>query len=98
MSSEKLIHLNFEVFGKVQGVYFRKNTQAKAKELGIRGWIRNTEQKTVKGELQGEVGNIRKMKVWLEKEGSPKSRIDQAIFKNEKEIKMHSFNDFSIKK
>ena len=34
-----LIHLDFEVFGKVQGVFFRKYTQKKGNELGLRGLI-----------------------------------------------------------
>ena len=34
--------VSFEVFGKVQGVYFRKHTQAKARELGLTGWVQNT--------------------------------------------------------
>lgn len=44
----------FEVFGKVQGVYFRKYTQNKANELGIFGWCKNTARNTVVGELEGQ--------------------------------------------
>ena len=53
MSSVKLIHLEYEVFGRVQGVFFRKYTQQKAKSINVRGWIRNTEKRTVEGELEG---------------------------------------------
>jgi len=31
-----LVRLDFEAFGKVQGVFFRKYTQKKAKELNVR--------------------------------------------------------------
>ncbi len=43
----------FEVFGKVQGVYFRKYTAEKAASLGLLGFVRNTEQGTVTGAAHG---------------------------------------------
>lgn len=36
-------------------------------------------------------------KEWLQKTGSPSSRIDKAEFKNEKEIEDYSFKSFSIR-
>ena len=97
MSTIKLLHLEFEVFGRVQGVFFRKYTQQKAKSLGVRGWIRNTENNTVQGEIEGATDILENMKNWLRKEGSPSSRIDQAVFKNEREIQEYSYSGFSIK-
>ena len=32
------------ITGLVQGVYFRASTQREARELGLAGWVRNTEQ------------------------------------------------------
>ncbi|XP_060575297.1 acylphosphatase-1-like [Ruditapes philippinarum] len=42
-----LVSVDFEVFGKVQGVFFRRYTQKKAKELHIVGWVMNTHRGTV---------------------------------------------------
>uniref|UniRef100_A0A8C5B702 Acylphosphatase n=1 Tax=Gadus morhua TaxID=8049 RepID=A0A8C5B702_GADMO len=53
MSCEDLLSVDYEVFGRVQGVFFRKFTQAEAKKLGLVGWVRNTEAGTVEGQLQG---------------------------------------------
>ncbi|KAK8403599.1 hypothetical protein O3P69_000565 [Scylla paramamosain] len=53
MASQRLLAVDFEVFGRVQGVFFRKYTKKKAVELGIRGWCKNTEEKTVTGQLEG---------------------------------------------
>ena len=85
-----LIHLDFEVFGKVQGVFFRKYTQKKGNELGLRGWIMNTDNRTVKGQIEGDSRNVETMKKWLQTSGSPKSCIDEAIFSCEKEIGQYS--------
>lgn len=48
----------FQVYGKVQGVWFRKYTQQEAMRLGIKGWVKNTSYGTVLGEAQGSVENM----------------------------------------
>lgn len=89
---------DFEVFGKVQGVYFRKHTQRKATELGLKGWVMNTAQGTVIGQLQGPLGAIEDMKIWLQKVGSPKSKIEKASFRNEGPISNSAFRTFEIRR
>lgn len=44
---------SFEVFGRVQGVFFRKYTKKKAEALGVTGWVMNTSRGTVLGEAFG---------------------------------------------
>ncbi|XP_027227092.1 acylphosphatase-2 isoform X2 [Penaeus vannamei] len=78
-------------------VFFRKYTQRKAKELGVRGWCKNTEQGTVIGQLEGTGGAVAAMKDWLQRIGSPSSHITKAEFKNEREIPEYTFKGFSIK-
>ena len=97
MSATKLLRVEFEVFGKVQEVLFRKYTQSKANSIGVRGWIRNTERRTVRGELEGTIDILATMKEWLHNEGSPRSRIDRAIFRNEKEIEQYTFKGFYVR-
>ncbi|KAH7647228.1 acylphosphatase [Cryptosporidium bovis] len=72
----------FEVFGKVQGVYFRKYTSNKANELGVFGWCSNTPEDTVVGELEGPRNKIQEMIRFLENEGSPNSVIEKCIVSN----------------
>jgi len=71
------VGIAFEVFGKVQGVFFRKYTQTKANELGLIGWVQNTDKGTVIGEAEGEKAAVEKFKHWLCKEGSPSSKIER---------------------
>ena len=101
MANEKglqIIQLKYEIFGKVQGVFFRKHTKKKADSLGIHGWVQNTTQKSVKGEIEGNARQIEMMKNWLEKEGSPKSRIDKAVFGNQQVLHSFTHSDFKITK
>ncbi|XP_055989759.1 acylphosphatase-1 isoform X1 [Sorex fumeus] len=95
---DTLISVDYEVFGKVQGVFFRKYTQAESKKLGLVGWVQNTEQGTVQGQLQGPISKVRHMQQWLEKKGSPKSQIERANFNNEKVISKLDYSDFQIVK
>ncbi|XP_033217226.1 acylphosphatase-1-like [Belonocnema kinseyi] len=93
-----LVALDFEVYGTVQGVCFRKYTQREGKKLGLCGWCMNTERGTVVGQLQGEKSKIEEMKLWLQHKGSPSSSIEKADFRNEKEIPELTFKDFTIRK
>jgi len=68
--------IQFEVFGKVQGVFFRVYTEKKAQELNLVGWCRNTSRGTVEGEIEGQEKDVNEMKVWLSTVGSPNSKIE----------------------
>ncbi|KAM9465719.1 acylphosphatase-1-like [Clarias gariepinus] len=96
MSTEELLSVDYEVHGRVQGVFFRKYTQSEGKKLGLVGWVKNTPAGTVEGQLQGPSSNVRQMQEWLRSTGSPKSRIVKADFSNEKIIKNVDFKDFKV--
>ena len=84
----------FQVFGRVQGVFYRKYTKEKAKELGLVGWVRNTDSGTVSGQLQGDAKAVGTMKQWLCKTGSPHSHIEKCNFANESSIDKKTFSGF----
>lgn len=96
--ASSLCSVDFEVFGKVQGVFFRKYTKINATKHKLVGWVMNTPHNTVIGQLQGETSNVLLMRKWLRVTGSPQSRIDRCEFKNEKNISVLEFNDFDIRK
>ncbi|XP_046443297.1 acylphosphatase-1-like [Daphnia pulex] len=97
-SPVSLVSVEFEIFGKVQGVFFRKCTRDQGSKLGLKGWCRNTESGTVEGVLEGTPDQVNMMKEWLRYKGSPQSRIDKAEFRNEKVIESLSFTAFGVKK
>ncbi|XP_055484723.1 acylphosphatase-2 [Psammomys obesus] len=89
--------VDYEVFGRVQGVCFRMYTEGEAKKRGVVGWVKNTRTGTVTGQVQGPEEKVDSMKSWLSKVGSPSSRIDRADFSNEKTISKLEYSDFSIR-
>merc|ERR1712130_201375 len=98
MSANRLIAVDFEVFGRVQGVFFRKFTQEQATSLGLKGWVKNTKVQTVIGKLEGVEKMVERMQLWLKLTGSPKSRIDRVVFANQKEIDKFTFESFEIRR
>ncbi|XP_051502271.1 acylphosphatase-1-like isoform X1 [Myxocyprinus asiaticus] len=96
MSTEELLSVDYEVYGRVQGVFFRKYTQSEGKKLGVVGWVQNTDAGTVQGQLQGPASKVQQMQQWLQTTGSPQSRIAKAEFKNECTIDKLGFKDFKV--
>ncbi|XP_069689756.1 acylphosphatase-1-like isoform X1 [Periplaneta americana] len=69
----KLTSVEFEVYGLVQGVFFRKNTVERGRQLGLRGWCMNTHRGTVLGLLEGEPVKVEEMC----RAGNPTSSLGQ---------------------
>uniref|UniRef100_A0A8C3TXU1 acylphosphatase n=1 Tax=Catharus ustulatus TaxID=91951 RepID=A0A8C3TXU1_CATUS len=97
-ASGALKSVDYEVFGRVQGEGgLRGYTEQEARKLGVVGWVKNTSQGTVTGQVQGPEEKVNEMKSWLSKVGSPSSRIDKTNFSNEKEISKLDFSDFNTR-
>ncbi|NWS09656.1 ACYP2 protein, partial [Pachyramphus minor] len=105
-ASGALKSVDYEVFGRccvvlaliVLSHYFpNQYTEEEARKLGVVGWVKNTSQGTVTGQVQGPEDKVNAMKSWLSKVGSPSSRIDRTNFSNEKEISKLDFSGFSTR-
>ncbi|NXB32982.1 ACYP2 protein, partial [Eulacestoma nigropectus] len=98
-ASGALKSVDYEVFGRVQVSHYFQNqyTEQEARKLGVVGWVKNTSQGTVTGQVQGPEEKVNEMKSWLSKVGSPSSRIDKTNFSNEKEISKLDFSDFNTR-
>ena len=68
--------LKAKVYGKVQGVWFRKYTLDSARDIGVVGMVKNLVDRTVLVNASGKDENLRKFKELLEN-GSPNSRVDK---------------------
>ena len=96
-AARKFISVDYEVFGLVQGVFFRKNTMLTAKKLKLVGWVKNTMHDTVTGTVQGPSKDVDVMKEWLSKRGSKNSRIDKCVFSNIRNLDSLEYTSFTIR-
>ena len=70
-----MIAYHLYVSGWVQGVCFRAYTRDAARELGVRGWVRNLPDGNVEAVIEGKSETVSAMVAWLRR-GSPMSRVD----------------------
>jgi acylphosphatase len=66
------------VRGRVQGVFFRASTQERARELGVRGTVRNRLDGTVLIEAEAEEETLARFLAWV-RTGPPASRVDESV-------------------
>lgn len=66
----------FTVSGRVQGVGFRQATAAKARQLGLSGWVRNRDDGQVEGLASGDAAAIAELQRWLQ-QGPPLARVTE---------------------
>lgn len=65
----------FVVTGRVQGVGFRAATQRQARELGVRGWVRNRTDGAVEGAAFGGHEALQRLVAWLH-DGPSAAQVD----------------------
>ena len=66
--------LHLRITGKVQGVGYRRYTQLKAEQLGLRGWVRNRLDGSVEALVQGAPEAVEALVKWAHG-GSPKAVV-----------------------
>lgn len=98
-SPPRFASIDFEVYGKVQGVWFRQHVTDKADEINktgkkLVGWVRNTKDGSVEGVAQGEPGAVAELEHFVTRVGSPLSRIDRFEVTNRREVDALEFERF----
>lgn len=66
------------VFGKVQGVFFRKYAQMTAQSLGLGGFVRNEPDGSVLAEVEGPPDKLALFVQWCHR-GSPAAQVEQVL-------------------
>lgn len=56
--------MRVRVRGRVQGVFFRAETRARAESLGLAGWVRNAADGSVEAVFEGEPERVESMVEW----------------------------------
>jgi len=87
--------VHFQLRGRVQGVGFRWFVHREAAELGLRGWVRNTDAGEVEVVAAGDAETIAELRAELHK-GSRGSRVDAVIEHELTEAEGESLGAFEI--
>jgi acylphosphatase len=80
------IRIHVLISGRVQGVFFRSETKSKAKNLDIKGWVKNLPDDRVEVVAEGEKDKIEELIQFLKK-GTLASRVDNV------DVKIGDFKD-----
>ncbi|CAG9834733.1 unnamed protein product [Diabrotica balteata] len=95
--ADPFVSVEFEVFGKVQGVSFPKYCKDMCEQLSISGWVKNTKKGTIQGKLQGQKSKIDHMVMWLSSAGSPGSQIEKCDLTNWQNLARPDYKGFQIR-
>lgn len=86
---------HYLIKGRVQGVGFRWFVHREAAALGLKGWVRNTEDGHVEVVAAGEPEQLAELEATLHK-GSRGSRVDTVISHDLAETEAASLGSFQI--
>ena len=90
---ENKVRAHVIIYGRVQGVCFRMETQRAAKRIGVSGWVKNRFDGTVEAVFEGDKNQVDQIIEWCGKGPSlsvvSNLEIDWESFSGE-------FRDFDI--
>lgn len=90
---ESNVRAHVIISGRVQGVFFRAETQQAALRLGVCGWVRNRADGTVEAVFEGDAQSVEKAIEWCH-QGSPMARVTDVSV--QRQDFSGEFDDFSI--
>jgi len=71
---QKKVRALANITGKVQGVFFRMETQREAISHGVTGWVRNKMDGSVEAVFEGEQADVKETLAWC-RTGPPHARV-----------------------
>jgi len=82
------------ISGYVQGVFFRENTKKKAKELGLKGYVKNLSDGSIEVVVEGDESNLKELINFCR--NNPSGSRVKSIKVDYEEVK-NEFKDFEIR-
>jgi acylphosphatase len=94
IAMEENTRVHLIVSGRVQGVFFRAETQQAAARFGVSGWVRNKRDGTVEAVAEGKKNDVMSLIEWC-KTGPPLSRVERVNVTWQDYL--GKFSDFSVR-
>lgn len=88
-----MVQARVRFYGIVQGVFFRANTERKAREMGINGYVKNMPDGSVEAVFEGNEEKVKAIIDWCSKN----VRMAKVTKVDVKYEKVWDFNDFEIR-
>lgn len=85
-------HFNIQIYGLVQGVFFRATAKEQADKLGITGFAENQPDGSVYIEAEGEENELNQFIKWCNK-GPSMAQVEKIIVT---EDKLKNFKKFEV--
>lgn len=80
------------VRGRVQGVFYRANTQDQGEKLGLTGWVGNTPDGAVEITAEGGEDQLKRFVEWCRRGPPPANVTDIKVNYSEPKGEFQSFN------
>lgn len=80
--------------GRVHGVFFRATARDVAEELGVNGWIRNTEEGDVEAVVSGDKQQLERFIAWC-RQGPPRAVVSKVEIEERDD---QQFSGFEVKR
>lgn len=90
---EKKLRMTAEIFGKVQGVFFRASTERQAIMLGLVGTVQNKDDGSVYLIAEGGEENLKTLEAWCH-HGPPGAKVSNLKVKYSSPT--HEFTHFGV--
>ena len=85
---EDKVRAHVIIIGRVQGVFFRLETQRAAGRYKVSGWVRNKRDGTVEAVFEGDKTRVDKVIEWC-RQGSPGAVVEHVNLEWEKYTGQH---------
>ena len=87
----ELTRQRVQVYGLVQGVFFRDSCRLEAERVGVAGWVRNADDGSVEAVFEGDADAVDAMCRWCQV-GPPHARVDRVDVSGEEATGQRGFH------
>lgn len=89
--------VRLEIYGRVQGVFYRASTREKAQELGLCGWVRNRRDGSVEAVAEGPDEMVDELVQWAHT-GPTQARVDRVEIAEQEALTARELTGFEIRR